>query len=161
MKAFSVRQPWAWVILQAGRDIENRTWPTRYRGRVLVHASRTYASEAEDWIEERFGIEVPPDIGQPGPPRKPHADVLQVSFTGPYSWFRRPDAPSIFDADLGRESFAHLIAHRQSGRVNARSTSHALSCIRVHHAAQSHRCKNVSRQAVGELDAQCVLFHER
>lgn len=40
MKALSIRQPWAWLILQGGKDIENRTWKTNFRGRVLVHASR-------------------------------------------------------------------------------------------------------------------------
>lgn len=38
MIALSIRQPWAWLILNAGKDIENRTWSTRVRGRVLVHA---------------------------------------------------------------------------------------------------------------------------
>lgn len=40
MKALSIRQPWAWLIINAGKDIENRTWHTKYRGRFLVHASK-------------------------------------------------------------------------------------------------------------------------
>jgi hypothetical protein len=40
MKAISIRQPWAWLILHAGKDIENRDWPTKLRGRILVHASK-------------------------------------------------------------------------------------------------------------------------
>jgi hypothetical protein len=40
MKALSIRQPWAWMILHAGKDVEDRTWNTRTRGRVLVHAAR-------------------------------------------------------------------------------------------------------------------------
>jgi hypothetical protein len=39
MKAIAVRQPWAWLIIHGGKDIENRTWTTRFRGRVLIHAS--------------------------------------------------------------------------------------------------------------------------
>jgi hypothetical protein len=39
-KALSIRQPWAWAIMVLGKDIENRTWPTRFRGRFLVHASQ-------------------------------------------------------------------------------------------------------------------------
>jgi hypothetical protein len=39
MKAISIRQPWAWLILAAGKDIENRDWKTRYRGPILIHAS--------------------------------------------------------------------------------------------------------------------------
>jgi hypothetical protein len=40
MLALSIRQPWAWAILHCGKDIENRSWPTKVRGRVLIHASK-------------------------------------------------------------------------------------------------------------------------
>lgn len=40
MKALSIRQPWAWLIVHGGKDIENRTWPTMLRRRVLVHAAK-------------------------------------------------------------------------------------------------------------------------
>lgn len=40
MKALSIRQPWAFHIFHSGKDIENRAWPTRFRGRVLIHAAK-------------------------------------------------------------------------------------------------------------------------
>jgi hypothetical protein len=40
MKAISVRQPWAWLIIHKGKDVENRNWPTKLRGRVLIHAAK-------------------------------------------------------------------------------------------------------------------------
>lgn len=40
MLALSIRQPWANLILLAGKDIENRAWPTNVRGRILIHASK-------------------------------------------------------------------------------------------------------------------------
>ncbi|HDU8694716.1 TPA: ASCH domain-containing protein, partial [Morganella morganii subsp. morganii] len=40
MKAISIRQPWAWLIVNGHKDIENRSWRTKYRGQVLVHASQ-------------------------------------------------------------------------------------------------------------------------
>ncbi|CAN7514625.1 ASCH domain-containing protein [Pseudomonas sp. LjRoot71] len=40
MKTLSIRQPWAWLIIHGGKDIENRTWHTKHRGRFLVHASQ-------------------------------------------------------------------------------------------------------------------------
>ncbi|MBC3485725.1 ASCH domain-containing protein [Pseudomonas sp. SWRI50] len=40
MKALSIRQPWAWLIIHGGKDIENRTWHTKFRGRFLVHAAK-------------------------------------------------------------------------------------------------------------------------
>jgi hypothetical protein len=40
MRTISIRQPWAWLIIHGGKDIENRDWPTKVRGRVLIHASK-------------------------------------------------------------------------------------------------------------------------
>lgn len=44
MKAISIKQPWAFLVCSGIKDIENRTWPTKFRGRVLVHASAKYQS---------------------------------------------------------------------------------------------------------------------
>ncbi|WP_374649068.1 ASCH domain-containing protein [Rhizorhabdus sp.] len=41
MKALSIRQPWCHHILHDGKDVENRSWSTRYRGDVLIHASQS------------------------------------------------------------------------------------------------------------------------
>jgi ASCH domain len=41
MKVLSIRQPWAYLITQGSKNIENRSWPTKYRGPFLVHASKT------------------------------------------------------------------------------------------------------------------------
>jgi ASCH domain len=41
MKAISVRQPWAYAIIFALKDIENRGWPINYRGDILIHAAKT------------------------------------------------------------------------------------------------------------------------
>lgn len=46
MKAISIRAPWWWYILNGGKDIENRDWPTKFRGRVLVHASKWWKGDA-------------------------------------------------------------------------------------------------------------------
>lgn len=40
MKALSIRQPYAWLIVNGFKDIENRSWDTKYRGLVLIHASK-------------------------------------------------------------------------------------------------------------------------
>lgn len=44
MKALSVRQPWAWLIVNGHKSFENREWSERnharkFRGPVLIHAS--------------------------------------------------------------------------------------------------------------------------
>ena len=52
MIALSIRQPWASLILKAGKDIENRCWPTKFRGRMLIHAAKSMTrAEHEDAIE--------------------------------------------------------------------------------------------------------------
>lgn len=56
MKALSIRQPWAWAILHAGKNIENRDWKPsnpglRFRGRFLIHASKGMTMrEYEDFL---------------------------------------------------------------------------------------------------------------
>lgn len=39
-RALSVRQPWAWAILNAGKDVENRSWGTSWRGEFYIHAAK-------------------------------------------------------------------------------------------------------------------------
>lgn len=37
----SIRQPWAWLIINGFKDIENREWATNFRGPFLIHAAKT------------------------------------------------------------------------------------------------------------------------
>jgi len=39
MKALSIRQPWANKIVDGEKTVENRTWRTKYRGPLLIHAA--------------------------------------------------------------------------------------------------------------------------
>lgn len=63
MRTLSIRQPWAWLIVNGHKDVENRDWTTAWRGPLLIHASKTlvqrnYREEA-DSVADEFGIEVP------------------------------------------------------------------------------------------------------
>ena len=40
MKALSLWQPWAWLVIHGGKDVENRSWSTLYRGPLLIHAGK-------------------------------------------------------------------------------------------------------------------------
>lgn len=46
MKALSIKQPWAWAICNLPepfkKDVENRTWNTKFRGEFLIHASKGF-----------------------------------------------------------------------------------------------------------------------
>ena len=37
--ALSVRQPWADLIVGGRKDVENRSWTTRHRGLLAIHAA--------------------------------------------------------------------------------------------------------------------------
>lgn len=47
MKALTIKQPWADLIIAGVKDIENRTWKTSYRGRILIHASKVPCSRGD------------------------------------------------------------------------------------------------------------------
>lgn len=59
-RAISIRQPWAWAIIHAGKDIENRDWPTRYRGPVCIHAAKGMTQgeydDANRFIQNVLGL---------------------------------------------------------------------------------------------------------
>lgn len=51
MLALSILQPWAWLIVHGHKDIENRTWPTKRRGEILIHAGKRWGREQADDLE--------------------------------------------------------------------------------------------------------------
>lgn len=57
MKALSIRQPWAWLIVNGYKDIENRTWSTRMRGPVLIHASKGMTRAEYEDVEALLATE--------------------------------------------------------------------------------------------------------
>lgn len=67
MKVLTVRQPWAWAIFN-GKDIENRDWPTNYRGPLAIHAGKGMTADeyvqASQFIFEKGGAWPPyrPDL---------------------------------------------------------------------------------------------------
>ena len=50
VKALSIKQPWPHRIFHEGKDIENRDWPTKGRGWVIIHAGKT-----SDGIPRAYG----------------------------------------------------------------------------------------------------------
>jgi hypothetical protein len=62
MKALSIQQPWAWCILHAGKDIENRDWSTGLRGRIYLHTGKNFDRIEWSWIKDNFGVEIPRDL---------------------------------------------------------------------------------------------------
>ncbi|HEX2606182.1 MAG TPA: ASCH domain-containing protein [Flavisolibacter sp.] len=46
MKALSLLQPWASLVVMGVKTIETRSWSTPYRGELLIHASTRKAGQA-------------------------------------------------------------------------------------------------------------------
>ena len=75
MKALSIKQPWAWLIVRGIKNIENRKWSTKYRGILLVHASKKWDQNGFDFANA---------MGEFVPDRKDHvfgAIVGKVNLT--------------------------------------------------------------------------------
>ena len=47
MKALTICQPYAALIVTGEKLVENREWPTNYRGRLLIHAGKS-----RQWLDD-------------------------------------------------------------------------------------------------------------
>ena len=56
IKALSVRQPWAWLLVNNHKPLENRSWPTSLRGRLAIHASGTMS--ATEYDNARWSVDL-------------------------------------------------------------------------------------------------------
>jgi len=50
MKAITLTQPWATLVAIGAKRIETRSWGTRYRGELGIHAAKTFP----EYARERF-----------------------------------------------------------------------------------------------------------
>lgn len=60
MLALSIQQPWAWAICNLGKDIENRSWPTKVRGQFLIHTGKKVNKDGYDYISTILKYGLPP-----------------------------------------------------------------------------------------------------
>ena len=62
LPALAIRQPYAWLVANGIKDIENRSRRTHYRGQVLIHAALNKDLLFADSLAElsmRAGVEIP------------------------------------------------------------------------------------------------------
>lgn len=91
MDALSIQQPWAWMIVNNHKPVENRTWATKRRGMHLIHTGQKFDQEGYEWVVENC-----PEIPLP----KPHeferggivgmADLIDCVETHPSPLFFGP-----------------------------------------------------------------------
>lgn len=110
MLALSILQPWAWLILRPDvtdpaerralalkgqiKNIENRTWPTKVRGTIAVHAGKSFDRWNTDdveylWTERGIALPCPiehlPRGGIVG-----FVDIVDCVSASESWWFRGP-----------------------------------------------------------------------
>lgn len=52
MKVITIKQPWATLIAKRYKEYEFRTWKTKYRGEILIHAGKGTDKEAMTRFED-------------------------------------------------------------------------------------------------------------
>lgn len=133
MKAISVRQPFAWLIVNGFKDIENRSWNTKFRGPVLIHASSARPTKAE---VERARTLLKSTAGWDAAQRLPHAPFYELGgfvgmatitgtckssdspwFYGPHGYQLKDALPLRFRPFRGRLSFFET-GYRKHGVFN-------------------------------------------
>jgi hypothetical protein len=64
VKALSLTQPYAWIVVHGGKRIENRAWNTAHRGDFLIHASSTM-SKKQYWSAWDAALVADPELHLP------------------------------------------------------------------------------------------------
>ncbi|ETT30703.1 hypothetical protein C161_27403 [Paenibacillus sp. FSL R5-192] len=57
MKAITIIQPWATLIAIGAKQYETRSWPTKHRGEIAIHAGKKIDTEACKEPEIRKALE--------------------------------------------------------------------------------------------------------
>src|SRR4051812_3331538 len=113
MKALSIRQPWAYLITHGLKPVENRTWTTKVRGEILIHASKSFDKAGCKWVRESF-----PEIVLPLPHEFERGGIVGVAnlyavatassspwFSGPFGFCFDKAKPLPFQPVAGRLGF--------------------------------------------------------
>lgn len=103
MKALSIKQPWAWAIIHAGKDVENRTWHTNIRGRILIHASKKFDKKGWRWICR--------NMGRLGLADLPHSDEFKLISGGIVGSVNLVDCVTEYNSPWLVGSYGFLLAN--------------------------------------------------
>lgn len=59
MKVLTIKQPWATLIMQGDKRFEFRSWQTKYRGDLLIHAGKGIDKEAMKRLAKYLPDDIP------------------------------------------------------------------------------------------------------
>jgi len=114
MRAFTLTEPWATLVMIGAKSIETRGWATTYRGPLAIHAAKGMPSWAIDLIREDGAIrdallDAVPEVVRAADIATRHADVMAGTrgrvlcrcflgpciptdnFSRPHLWVRAPE----------------------------------------------------------------------
>jgi hypothetical protein len=95
MKALSIRQPWAWLVVNGWKNIENRECRFKHRGPLLIHAA-AWMTDADYEACRIFVDGICDDLAMPAPADLPRGGivgevvVLDCVDRHPSPWFTGP-----------------------------------------------------------------------
>lgn len=76
--ALSIKQPWAWLILHANKNIENRTWQTDFRGKFYIHSGQKFDMNGYEDILDYRSIYLSPRLVVPEPEQFPRGGIVGI-----------------------------------------------------------------------------------
>ena len=113
MKALSIQQPWAWLIVNGHKRIENRRWKAVYKGSLAIHAGKAFDRIGYAFVRSAF-----PDIALPEPEEFERGGIVGTAemtgcvtssddrfFDGPYGFSLANAKPCRFFPVGGKLSF--------------------------------------------------------
>lgn len=56
MRALTLYQPWASLLIHGIKTVETRSWQTHYRGWLLIHAGKTFDRDYYCWLRSQMGF---------------------------------------------------------------------------------------------------------
>lgn len=96
--ALSIRQPWAWLIANGIKRIENRKWSTSFRGPFFVHAGKGFDHQAYEWITKTMSFEIPEPKSYALGGIVGKAEIIDCVKQHPSKWFFGPYGFVLTDA---------------------------------------------------------------
>ncbi len=58
LKALSLTQPWAELVVLGEKQWETRSWRTSFRGRIAIHAAKKFPAWAIELAQSRYFVDV-------------------------------------------------------------------------------------------------------
>lgn len=110
MKALTIRQPYASLVMCGAKPYEFRTWRTRYRGPLVIHSGAAFhAWHSLQWRKSRAVLDAAGYLVQEQLPRGALLGVVElvdcISCDGgtdrhPLNWRQPPEHCGQFDAEM-------------------------------------------------------------